>query len=400
MAERGTMTDRAPQPSPESPLPPPRAGGGSAVPSHDSDQFFRPDPALRPDPPSRADSAGPGGHPVGSALHQHAVAFSEPLAIGVTEDLPVSGAGFWRTGRTLRIGDRVFLGVSSGAATLVILVVVLIAAFLVIKAAPSIANDKVNFLTSTQWSPTPGNLRFGIANLLWVTVIISLVAMVLAVPVAIGIALFVTQYAPARLAAPIAYVIDLLAAIPSIVYGIWGYTTLAPALAPVQRVLAHLPTPLFDLAYPVKTIFDGGVVLAVMVLPIVTAISREVFERTPRTNVEAALALGATRWEMIRMAVLPYGRAGVVSGSMLGLGRALGETIAVYLIVATASPPFHFSVFTGGETFASKIANGSSEFDNPQSTGAYIAAGLVLFVLTFAVNSAARAIVNRRRDFA
>ena len=136
-----------------------------------------------------------------------------------------------------------------------------------------------------------------------------------------------------------------------------------------------------------------------MILPIVTAISRDVFERTPRANIEAALALGATKWEMIRMAVLPYGRPGVVSGSMLGLGRALGETIAVYLILSTVGGPFNFSIFTGGETFASKIANGASEFNNPASTGAYIAAGLVLFVLTFVVNAAARAIVNRKKDF-
>ena len=157
--------------------------------------------------------------------------------------------------------------------------------------------------------------------------------------------------------------------------------------------------PLFALKHANGTIFDGAVVLAVMILPIITAISRDVFERTPRANVEAALALGATKWEMIRIAVLPYGRAGVVSGSMLGLGRALGETIAVYLIVSTVGAPFHFSIFTGGSTFASQIANGSAEFNNPASTGAYIAAGLVLFVLTFVVNSAARAIVNRRKDF-
>jgi phosphate transport system permease protein len=275
----------------------------------------------------------------------------------------------------------------------------LIATFLIVKSVPSIAGDKVNFLTSTEWSPEPGNLRFGIANLLYVTVIISIVAMIIAVPIAIGIALFMTQYAPRRLRKPVAYVIDLLAAIPSIIYGIWGYTTLTPALKPVQQALSHLPTPFFKQISTTGTIFDGSVVLAVMVLPIITAVSRDVFERTPRENVEASLALGATKWEMIRMAVLPYGRAGVISGSMLGLGRALGETIAVYLILSTVGNPFHLSIFTGGSTFAAKIANGSNEFNNPASTGAYIAAGLVLFVLTFAVNSIARAIVNRRKDF-
>ena len=328
------------------------------------------------------------------------VGSAQPSAIGLDDGPPVPGAGITAAGGRTRIGDRVFGSLTSGAAGAVILIVVLVAVFLLVKSIPSIVDDKDNFLTSTAaWDLSPGNLHFGVATLLWVTVIISLIAMAIAVPVAIGIALFITQYAPRRLARPVAYVIDLLAAIPSIIYGIWGYTTLSPHLAGVQKALSHLPIPIFDNIHATGTIFDGGVVLAVMVLPIITAISRDVFERTPRANVEAALALGATKWEMIRMAVLPYGRAGVVSGSMLGLGRALGETIAVYLIVSTVSPPFKFSVFTGGETFASKIANGSAEFNNAQTTGAYIAAGLVLFVLTFVVNAAARAIVNRKKDF-
>ena len=138
-----------------------------------------------------------------------------------------------------------------------------------------------------------------------------------------------------------------------------------------------------------------------MILPIVTAVGRDVFERTPRANVEAAWALGATRWEMIRLSVLPYGRPGLVSGAMLGLGRALGETIAISLMLSKVSNagPFSWSIFDGGETFASKIANNASEFNSPQQTGAYIVAGLVLFVLTFAVNAAARAVVSRRREF-
>ncbi len=147
---------------------------------------------------------------------------------------------------------------------------------------------------------------------------------------------------------------------------------------------------------PTGTVFNAGVVLAIMILPIITAISRDVFDRTPIANKEAALALGATKWEMIRIAVLPYGRPGVVSGAMLGLGRALGETIAVLLILSTVSK-FSPSLFSGGQTFASKIAGSSAEFGtNP---GPYIAAGLVLFVLTFVVNAAARAIVNRRKEF-
>jgi phosphate transport system permease protein len=139
-----------------------------------------------------------------------------------------------------------------------------------------------------------------------------------------------------------------------------------------------------------------------MILPIITAISRDVFDRTPRQNVEAAWALGSTRWEMIRLAVLPYGRPGVIAGSMLGLGRALGETIAITLILSKSGvgSPFTFSIFNGGETFASKIANNAAEFNNPTQTGAYIAAGLVLFILTFAVNASARSVVTRRKEFA
>jgi phosphate transport system permease protein len=332
------------------------------------------------------------------------VGSGQALAIGAgSDDPPVLGAGSPALGTPkgkVRIGDKVFLGLTTGASAFVIVLVLLVATFLLIKSVPSIIDDKVNFLTSTQWSPTPGNLRFGVAPLLYTTVMISLVALVLAVPIAIGIALFITQYAPKRLAKPVAYVIDLLAAIPSIIYGIWGYSVLAPALEPVQRALYHLGGfPLFKDKGIIKgTLFDGGIVLAVMILPIITAISRDVFERTPRTNKEAALALGATKWEMIRLTVLPYGRPGVVSGAMLGLGRALGETIAVLLILSKVSH-ISLSIFSGGETIASKIANNSSEFSTPASTGAFIAAGLVLFILTFVVNAAARWIVSRRKDF-
>ena len=299
---------------------------------------------------------------------------------------------------TRRLGDRVFAALTTGASGFVVLIVVLIAVFLVVKAVPSIVDDKANFLTSTQWNISPqGVLHFGIAGLLYTTVLSSIVALIIAVPLAIGIALFITQYAPRRLARPVANTVDLLAAIPSIIYGVWGIRVLAPHLLPVQNALDHIGLGLFSNQNLASgTVFDAGVVLAIMILPIVTAISRDVFDRTPAANKEAALALGATRWEMIRMAVLPYGRAGVVSGAMLGLGRALGETIAVLLILSTVSK-FSFSLFSGGQTFASKIASGSGEFGT--HPGPYIAAGLVLFVLTFIVNGAARAIVNRRKDF-
>jgi phosphate transport system permease protein len=251
------------------------------------------------------------------------------------------------------------------------------------------------------WNPGGNPAQFGIPDLLWVTVISSLLAMLISVPVSVGVALFLTQYAPARLARPFGAAIDLLAAVPSIVYGLWGAYIVLTYLDTIQRgVGAALGwIPLFDLdpAIP-NSIFAGSVVLAIMILPIVTAISREVFTQTPAAHKEAALALGATRWEVIRTAVLPFGRPGVISAAMLGLGRALGETIAVLFIINTV-PTFSWSVFTGGETFASRIARDAGEFDTPQKTGAYIAAGLVLFVLTFAVNAVARVVIERRKAF-
>lgn len=334
--------------------------------------------------------------PIGSA---------EPSGIGtLEEEAPVFGAGSVSGGRGRgRIGDRVFSALASGSGLFIVVLILLVAIFLVARAIPAIADDQSNFLFSRDWSVEGATLRFGVLDLLWVTVVISLLAMLIAVPIAIGIALFITQYAPKRLARPVAYVVDLLAAIPSIIYGIWGITVLAPKLAPVQRALYHIPGALFqDKNVEQGTIFNGGLVLAIMILPIITAISRDVFDRTPRQNVEAAWALGSTRWEMIRLAVLPYGRPGVIAGSMLGLGRALGETIAITLILSKSGvgSPFTFSIFNGGETFASKIANNAAEFNNPTQTGAYIAAGLVLFVLTFAVNAAARGVVTRRKEFA
>jgi phosphate transport system permease protein len=330
---------------------------------------------------------------------------TQPTGIDTLNDAPpVAGSGrsLSSGGGKVRIGDRIFSGLATGAGGLIIIFVALIAVFLLLQAIPAIKDDKANFLLSRHWNIAGNALDFGVLQLLWTTVVVSVIAMIIAVPVSIGIALFITFYAPKPMARPVAYIVDLLAAIPSIVYGIWGIAVLAPHLKVVQRGLYHLGIGIFSDAHVLTgSIFDGSIVLAVMILPIITAISRDVFERTPRYNIEAALALGATRWEMIRLAVLPFGRPGVISASMLGLGRALGETIAISLILSAPAngAPFSWSIFAGGETFASKIANNAAEFGDPKSTGAYIAAGLVLFVLTFIVNAAARAIVNRRKDF-
>ncbi|HEX8971812.1 phosphate ABC transporter permease subunit PstC [Oryzihumus sp.] len=314
---------------------------------------------------------------------------------------PLSGDG----ASTGRLGDRLFGGAARGAGLLVIVLVVLIATFLLSQAIPAIAHDKANFLTSTDWNVDGDTLSFGIANLLWVTVISSVIALLIAVPLGVGVALFITQYSPRWLARPAASLVDLLAAVPSIVYGLWGLWVFGSHLNGIQNALQGALGwfPLFSDTSVSEggTIFVVGVVLAIMVLPIVTAISREVFAQTPVTHKEAALALGATRWEMIRTTVLPFGRPGVISAAMLALGRALGETVAVLIILSALSggTAWSWSIFNGGETFASKIANNAAEFDTPQKAGAFIAAGLVLFVLTFVVNAIARIVIERRKAF-
>jgi len=306
---------------------------------------------------------------------------------------------------TGRLGDRLFSGTARGASLLVIAIVTLVGVFLLSQAIPALAKDKVNFLTSTQWNVDATPLQFGIANLLWVTVLSSAIAMVIAVPLGVAVALFITEYAPSWLSQPAASLVDLLAAVPSIIYGLWGLQVLGTHMDGIQTFLVKLLgwIPLFKDAGigAASTILTVGLVLSIMVLPIVTALSREVFAQTPTINVEAALALGATRWEMIRTAVLPFGKAGVISASMLGLGRALGETVAVTVILSAlaGNTPWSWSMFNGGETFASKIANNAAEFDSPQKAGAFMAAGLVLFGLTFIVNAVARAVIDRRKAF-
>ena len=305
---------------------------------------------------------------------------------------------------TGRFGDRLFGGAATLSGVVVIALVSLIAVFLVVQAVPALMNNSESFFTSRVWAPGGEKPAFGILEFLWTTVTASTIAMLVAVPVGVAVALFITQYAPTWMRRPAAGLVDLLAAVPSIVYGLWGLIAFAPVFKPVQGWIESA-LGWFPLFAPTGisggTICFIGVVLAIMVLPIVTALSREVFDQTPTAHKEGALALGATQWEMIRTAVLPFGRPGVISASMLALGRALGETIAVTFLVSALADgnPWSWSLFNGGETFASKIANNASEFSNPNKTGAYIAAGLVLFVLTFVVNSIARVVIERRKAF-
>jgi phosphate transport system permease protein len=307
-------------------------------------------------------------------------------------------------GRTGRAGDRLFRGAATTSGIAVVAAVTLIGVFLASQAIPALLANDANFLTSREWSPGGDHPRFGILEFLWTTVTASVIAMALAVPVGVGVALFITQYSPRWLRRPAANLVDLLAAVPSIVYGLWGLLTFRDFVKPFEQFLQDRLgfVPIFaPTGISGGTIFFIGIVLAIMILPIVTAMSREVFDQTPLTHKEGALALGATQWEMIRTAVLPFGKPGVISAAMLALGRALGETIAVTFLVSALADgtPWSWSLFNGGETFASKIANNAAEFSNPSKTGAYIAAGLVLFVLTFIVNSIARIVIERRKAF-
>lgn len=322
-----------------------------------------------------------------------------PQGVSATNgpEAPISAPDAPLGKKVVRVGDRLFQSLATGSGVLVIALIAAIGFFLLIRAIPSLGIDKVNFLFSQEWNTKDAsNLRFGILDLAWITVASSLVALILAMPISCGIALFLTQYAPRGLARPFAYIVDLLAAVPSVIYGLWGVIVLGPVLNPIAMWLnTNLGwIPIFANGNISTStggnVFTAGIVLAVMILPTITGVTREVFSRTPTAHIEGALALGATKWEVVRTTVWPFGRNGFVGGSMLGLGRALGETVALTVILSAASASPKYSIFDAGATFASKIALGSGEFNNNLQVGAYISAGLVLFIITFAVNALAR----------
>jgi phosphate transport system permease protein len=296
-----------------------------------------------------------------------------------------------------RLGDRVFAGSAGGAGILILAILAGVAAFLVIQALPAVTAPAEEIPGGEGVLAYVGPLLFG-------TVLAATIALVVATPLAVAIALFLTHYAPRRLAQGLGYMVDLLAAIPSIVYGFWGIFWLAPRLVPFYRWaeenLGFIPFFAGPASATGRTMLTAGIVLAVMILPIISAIAREVFSQVPSLHREAALALGATRWEMIRMAVLPYGRSGIIGGAMLGLGRALGETLAIALVLSVSGGVVTFNLIssTNPSTIAANIA-----LKFPESSGievnTLIASGLALFVITFGVNLLARAIVNRRADF-
>ncbi len=294
--------------------------------------------------------------------------------------------------QTSKLGDRIFGGLSLGAGVLILVTLAAVALFLLTEGWAAFTAD------SSEFSDEQGVFEY-VGPLLFGTVWAAILALLLAMPLAVGVALYISHYAPKRLAQTLGYFVDLLAAIPSVVFGLWGIAVLAPILS--RSVFPWLEDnlgfiPLFEgpASTSGRTMMTAAVVLAVMILPIITAISREVFLQTPRLHEEASLALGATKWEMIRQAVIPYGRSGVISGAMLGLGRALGETMAVAMILSPADI-FSFNIISNQNpnTIAANIA-----LKFPESAGLdvnrLIATGLVLFALTFLVNALARRIAN------
>jgi len=305
------------------------------------------------------------------------------------------------TGRKRFGGDGIFRGLTTGSGMVVFVVIIAIAGFLIAKAIPALRANEASFWTFEGWFPDDDHPKFGIGALAVGTLITSAIALLIAVPIAIGIALSLSHYAHRRLSTMLGFVIDLLAAVPSIIFGLWGREVL---IKPVSEFSAWLHQyfgwiPIFGGEGPYgKSLLLGGIVLAIMALPIMIALIRDVFVQTPKMNEEAALALGATKWEMIRTAVLPYGRPGIIAAVMLGLGRALGETIAMALVLG-ATFQVSFNVLDiGGNSIAANIANRFGEATTI-GRGALIASGLILFAITLIVNVTARAIIHRRREF-
>uniref|UniRef100_A0ABS3ISD0 Phosphate transport system permease protein n=1 Tax=Bifidobacterium asteroides TaxID=1684 RepID=A0ABS3ISD0_9BIFI len=297
--------------------------------------------------------------------------------------------------------DRIFKACATGAGILILLALAAVTLFLILRAFPAFIGDpdsRSQAILSLSGGRADGFLGY-VGPLVFGTVLIAGLALLLAFPVSLGIALFIGYYAPARLSTLFSTVIDLLAAVPSVIYGLWGALVLVPNITGFWRWLSvHLGwIPLFSgpAAAPARSVATVALVLAVMILPIITSVTRDILIQAPRLQQEAALALGATKWEMIRLAVLPFGRSGIISASMLGLGRALGETMAVLMIL---SPGFSYSLrllqASTSQTIAANIAAQFPEADS-QGVALLVATGLVLFIITFIVNYLARRITAK-----
>ncbi|HZJ01213.1 MAG TPA: phosphate ABC transporter permease subunit PstC [Gemmatimonadaceae bacterium] len=294
-------------------------------------------------------------------------------------------------------GDRVFQILITAFAVSIPLLLLIIAISIGIAAWPALSQSGLSFLTGSKWDVAAG--EFGAAPAIYGTIVSSALALVIATPLALGVSIFLSEIAPKWLRQPVGFLVDLLAAIPSVVYGLWGIFVLIPLLrdpvAPLLKDTLHLgSTPLFSGPNYGYSMLAAGIILAIMILPFISAVTREVLLAVPRSQREAALALGATRWEMIRDSVIPYARSGIIGGIILGLGRALGETMAVTMLIGNRAE-ISASLFAPGYTMASLIANEFTEATSDAHLSALMAVGAVLFVVTLIVNALARWLVWR-----
>jgi phosphate transport system permease protein len=298
----------------------------------------------------------------------------------------------------LHRGDQMFETIISGLAAAVPVLLGAIVLLLLLEALPALLRYGMSFFTDSTWNPVAE--RFGAAAYVYGTVATSLVALLLAAPIGVGCALFLAEYAPAWLRGPVGFVIELLAAIPSIIYGLWGFFILAPTMRALvepllKNTLGKVPLvgELFSGPAIGRDLLVAGVILAIMVLPTITAVSREVLRAVPDTQREGMLALGATRWETVQKAVLPYARSGIAGAAILGLARALGETMAVTMVIGNSSTKISASLFTPGYTMASAIANQFTEADKAIYFSALVAVALVLLLVSVIMNVLARVLV-------
>jgi phosphate transport system permease protein len=293
------------------------------------------------------------------------------------------------------IGDRLYRVFTTAMAVTIPLLLVVIAVEVVVAAAPALGKFGLGFLTGSDWDPVRG--QFGAAPMIYGTVVSSVLALAIATPLALGVAIFLSEFAPGWIRQPLAFLVDLLAAIPSVVYGLWGIFVLLPLLRnsvmPFLADTLHLGNTAFfsGVAYG-PSMLAAAIILAIMILPYISAVAREVLLSVPRSQREAALALGATKWEMIRDAVVPYARSGIVGGIILGLGRALGETMAVTMLIGNRAE-ISASLFAPGYTLASVIANEFAEATTTMHESALMACGAVLLAVTLIVNAVARWLV-------
>jgi phosphate transport system permease protein len=298
-------------------------------------------------------------------------------------------------------GDKIFKGLVIGASIYALLMVALVFYALTQGSLPILFKEGLHFITGTDWNPVEGREAFGALPYIIGTLVSSAIAMTIAVPISIGIAIFVNELVPGKIGTVLSFIVELLAAIPSIVYGLWALFVFRFWLRdyiemPLHNIfgnnLSIFGTTPFGL-----DVFTAGIVLAIMIIPIISAVSREVIKSVPHSQKEAAYALGATRWEMVRIAILPYGKSGLLGASFLGLGRAIGETILVTMIIGNAVglSAIPTSLFSPSQTLSSIIANEFNEASGDLHLSALIGLGLVLFVITLFINIIANFIVSK-----